>query len=441
MLELSIDLKEKMESIAGKDAFVFYESEGEKDGTYAFYPSSSEELSRFSSLCYRHRVPMRPCSDETSARSDRVNVFFDRMDKVLSVDPVSRTITVQAGCTFETARRAADEAGFLFPLYMNAPEGARIGGRLATNYINAGVFRYGTPKELTLGTQLVLPDGTVKDTLENYATSESDTMKNLFVGSHGSIGFITAAVIRLHPKAAEVRRMLCLCDGLSGISKLFALSQHLGATLLTGFDVFSKSGMEEILKEVPSIQKPFEASWYVLIEFSSTVANDRLGSFLEELKKEAVQKGLIRDAVTSKYAEDAENLARMERSVQCLARCADGAYFKEAVLPVSKTVDFLERLGVQAAYAFPKASLMPLARMGEGALFLNVRFSELENDEAALTESEKMFKLFDTLVCQAGGMCAVSQKAGGSADGKGEIADMIRALKASFDPYNLMNPT
>ena len=84
---------------------------------------------------------------------------------------------------------------------------------------------------------------------------------------------------------------------------------------------------------------------------------------------------------------------------------------------------------------------MPLARMGEGALFLNVRFSDLENDEAALTESEKMFKLFDTLVCQAGGMCAVSQKAGGSADGKGEIADMIRALKASFDPYNLMNPT
>lgn len=87
MLELSIDLKEKMESIAGKDAFVFYESEGEKDGTYAFYPSSSEELSRFSSLCYRHRVPMRPCSDETSARSDTVNVFLTVWTKFYRLIP------------------------------------------------------------------------------------------------------------------------------------------------------------------------------------------------------------------------------------------------------------------------------------------------------------------------------------------------------------------
>ena len=440
MLELSADLKEKMEGIAGKDAFVFYESEGEADGTYAFYPSSTEELSRFAALCFRHRVPMRPCSDETKARSDRMNVFFERMDKVLSVDPVARTITLQAGCTFETARRAADEAGFLFPLYMNAPETARIGGRLASNVVNAGVLRYGTPKELTLGTELVLPDGTVKNTLENYATSEADTMKNLFVGSRGGIGFISAAVLRLHPKAVDVRRMLCLCDGVSGVPKLFALSQHLGATLLTGFAVFSKAGMNEIAANVSAFQKPAEAAWYVLVEFSSTVLNDRVGAFLEELKKEAVQKGLIRDAVTSKYPEEAENLARLGRALCCLSRPAEGAFFREAVLPVSKTVDFLERLGVQAAYAFPKAVLMPLARMEEGSLSLNVRFPETADGADALTESEKMFKLVDTLVCQAGGMCASDTQAASLPGEKGELADMVRALKASFDPYNLMNP-
>lgn len=439
MQEISAELREKITEIAGGEAVTF--PDGAK-GKAVFHPSSRDDLSRFAALCSRHRVPMRPCSGESGMRSGIFNVLFDRMDKVLAVDPVEGTITVQAGCTFENARRVADEAGFLFPLYMNAPETARIGGGLAANVVNAGVFRYGTPKELTLGTELVLSDGTVKNTLEKYATSEADTMKNLFVGSRGSIGFITAAVIKLHPKPVDMRRMLCLCDGLSGVGKLFELSRHLGATLLTGFDVFPRSGMNEILADVRDLKKPADAAWYVLIEFSSTVVNEGVGAFLEELKREAVRKGLIREAVTSKHQENAENLARIGVGLRCLNRPDGAAFFKEAVLPVSKMAGMLERLEIQAAYAFPKAVLIPLSRLGEGSLFLRVRFPEDVNGDAAEKQAAGVFGLFENLARQAGGMCAgqtPDESQSGESE-KGEFADMIRALKSSFDPYNLMNP-
>lgn len=447
MLELPLELEQKITEIAGADNFFTYTPVGgKKDAGFKIVrPGSVEELSEIVRLCSGARVPMYPsggyAENLPGACEGMLVLSLERLNRVLDIDPVARTITLEAGCTFADARRAADEAGFLFPLYMNAADGTQIGSRLASNVIHTAASRYGAPKDLTLGLRLVLPDGTVRDGLKNYANAEADTMKNLFVGSQGRLGFIAGATLKLHPKPVEVRRMLCGMPNVTGVPKLFALSQHLGATLLTGFDLFSKSGFEQIRARSEAVKNPLseECAWYVLIELSSTVQNDRLPAFLNELKNEAVQKGLIREA----FCENDGELGVLSDALRGLAHPPAPAVTREANVPVSKVAETVGRLASQMQYSFPSFVFMPLARVGEGALFLNVLPPESENGGEVLTEEGKLFTLFDETVRPAGGTVAEQQEAPDPEhplSGVPEAMDMFRAVRMSFDPYGLMKP-
>lgn len=447
MLELPLELEQKITEIAGADNFfTFAPAPGKKDaGCRIVRPGSVEGLSEIVRLCSAARVPMYPSGGRAESLPEACRAMLvlslERLNRVLDVDLVARTITLEAGCTFADARRAADEAGFLFPLYMNAADEAQVGSRLASNVIHTAASRYGAPKDLTLGLRLVLPDGTIRDGLKNYANAEADMMKNLFVGSQGRLGFIAGATLKLHPKPVEVRRMLCGMPNVAGVPKLFALSQHLGATLLTGFDLFSKNGFDRMRTRSEAVKNPLseECAWYVLIELSSTVQNDRLPAFLNELKNEAVQKGLIREA----FCESNGELAVLSDAVRGLAHPSAPAITREANVPVSKVAETVGRLALQMQYSFPSFMFMPMARVGEGALFLNVQPTESGKGGEILTEEGKLYTLFDETVRQAGGSLAEQQDAPSPdhpLSGVPEAMDMFRAVRMSFDPYGLMKP-
>lgn len=448
MIDLPFDLKNKMTETVGKTKCCVYSKEGEAEekGCWVVSPSSAQELSEVVKLCSSHRLPMFPSSGRLKKLpqkcSEMVVISTENMNKISDVDPVARTITLEAGVSFKEARRAAAEAGFLFPLAMNAAEEAKVGSHLASSIVNSSAFRYGSPKDLTLGLSLVLPDGTFKNSLKNYVSSEANTLKSIFVGSQGKLGFITGATLKLHPKPVDVHWMICGLDTLSGVSKLYSLTQMFGATLLTGFDVFSRNGWKlltqenEIVKETVTEDYP----WYVLIEFSSTVQNELLKTFLKDLKKEAVQKGFVKQALLAEEEKDKQGLSEMKSAFGIFINPEDRFLSYEANVPVSKVSEAMERLDQQMRYEMPDVVFLPFAQLGEGSIFLNVQPQESVKD-VPLTKEEKMFTLFNDVVTQMGG--AMQEKETAVKHpllGIPEAMDMFRAVKSSFDPYNLMNP-
>jgi len=404
-------------------------------------PANTGEVSRIVALCARKAVAIVPQGGNTGLVGGSVPtggrreilLSLSRLNRIREIDALNDTITVEAGCVLAAVQEAAERAGRLFPLSLAAEGSCQIGGNLSTNAGGVNVLRYGGARDQVLGLEVVLPDGRVWHGLRALRKDNTGyDLKQLFLGAEGTLGIITAAVLRLYPRpTATATAWIALASAGAAVELLAGLRSRLGDRV-SAFELVSRSCLEAVMAFRPEIKDPLgtPAPWYVLTELADSGAP----AALQERVAQALDG---HDAVLAQSVEQARSLWRIRESIPE----AQFANVKHDVsVPVSKTPLLIERAGQALAAAFPEARVYAFGHVGDGNIHFNV------GPEALLARREEVNRAVYGVVDALGG--SISAEHGLGQLKREEIRrhksplelELMQQLKRSLDPQGLMNP-
>ena len=420
-------------------------------------PGNTAEVAAVVQACARHGASLVPQGGNTGlvgggvpdASGSQVLLSLARLNRVRDIDRANLTMTVEAGCVLQAVQQAADGAGLLFPLSLAAEGSCTIGGNLATNAGGTQVLRYGNARELCLGLEVVTAAGEVWDGLSGLRKDNTGyDLRDLFIGSEGTLGIITAATLKLYPQPAASVTAWCSCQTLTECVALLGLAQaQLGAGL-TGFEVMNTLSLALVRQHFAQLAQPLApAPWTVLLEYAApddeTAARVRVESLLEA----ALGSGAISDAALAESLAQSAALWHLRESIP-LAQGLEGLNVKHDIsLPVSAIPDFCAQTDAALAAAFPGVRLVNFGHLGDGNLHYNVQCPPggaaadfLAHHEAAVN------RIVYDAVQAAGG--SISAEHGIGALKRDELAlrkspvalGLMRAIKQALDPQGRLNP-
>jgi len=404
-------------------------------------PASTVEVSKVVALCAREAIAVVPQggntglvggSVPTGTRRELV-LSLGRMNRIRSLDLLNDTATVEAGCILAAVQAAAADAGRLFPLSLAAEGSCQIGGNLSTNAGGVNVLRYGTAREQVLGLEVVLPDGRIWDGLRGLRKDNTGyDLKQLFLGAEGTLGVITAAVLRLYPKpTASATGWIALASPAQAVELLATLRGRIGERI-SAFELVSRNSLEAVLTHVPDTRDPLGVAhpWYVLAEFGDSGTNEDL---LERLA-EALDG---HEAVLAQSVEQARALWRLRESIPE----AQFSNVKHDIsVPVSRIPEFLEIADGGLRRSFPDAQIFCFGHVGDGNLHYNIGPASL------IPRRDAVNRIVYDAVARLGGSISAEHGLGqlkrDAIRGQKSPLEMelMRALKSALDPKGLMNP-
>ena len=423
-------------------------------------PANTQEVAAVVKACAAAGVPIVPqggntglsvgSTPDTSGRE--VVLSLTRMNAVRALDKDNLTLTVEAGCILQNVQDAAEQAGLLFPLSLAAEGSCTIGGNLGTNAGGTQVVRYGNTRDLCLGLEVVTPQGEVWDGLRGLRKDNTGyDLRDLFIGSEGTLGIITAATLKLYPRpAAQLTAWAAVATMEQAVQLLALAHQHLGAGL-TGFEVMGRFALQLVDKHMPQLRVPFidqeEAQWGVLLENSDNESEDHARARFEALLETAFEAGCVQDAVVAENIAQAHQLWHIRESIP-LAQAEEGLNIKHDIsVPISRIPAFVEHADALLAREIPGVRLVNFGHLGDGNLHYNVQAPEGGDAKAFLRDQEdRVNHLVYEAVAAFGGSFSAEHGVGALKTDKlaryqSPVAlSMMRAIKQALDPQNLMNP-
>ena len=411
-------------------------------------PASTLAVAAVVSECVSQNVAIVPQGGNTGLVGGSVPtgirreivLSLSRMNRIRALDALEDTITVEAGCVLAAVQRAAADAGRLFPLSLAAEGSCQIGGNLSTNAGGVNVLRYGNAREQVLGLEVVLPDGRIWNGLRALRKDNTGyDLKQLFIGAEGTLGIITAAVLRLYPKpTASATCWIAVASPRAAVQLLALLREALGDRV-SAFELVSRSCVEAVLSHSRDIQDPLPAAhpWYVLVELADSGEPEELRARVEGALEQCAERGALLDAVLAQSGAHERGLWRIRETIPE----AQFTNVKHDIsVAVSKTPEFIERAGGALTSAFPNIAIYAFGHVGDGNIHYNVGSREL------LAERARINRIVYEVIAELDG--SISAEHGIGQLKREEIAvrkdplelELMRTLKASLDPKGLMNP-
>ncbi len=416
-------------------------------------PASTEQVAACVRLCRETGVAIVPQGGNTglaagavpTTTGEQVVLSLTRMRTIRSVDPTADTITVDAGVVLAEVQAEAARAGRLFPLSLGSEGSCTVGGNVATNAGGTAVLRYGMMRELVLGLEVVLPDGRVWDGLRPLRKDNTGySLKDLFVGSEGTLGIVTAAVLRLFP--ATPRRataFLALPSVEAAVGVLGALREHAGGSLAT-WELVSREALSWVLRE--SGRDPFAEAheWYGLVELAGAGADD-LDAPLEAALGAAFDRGLVTDAVVAGSPGQRADLWRLREGISEAQKAAGVGLKHDVTLPISSLASFAAAVAPRLTARLPGVRLVIYGHVGDGNLHYNLVQPPGDPAEFLAARAELSQIVYSEVAARGGSISAEhglgSLKRAAAASYKSDVElDLMRALKHALDPDGLMNP-
>jgi FAD/FMN-containing dehydrogenase len=384
------------------------------------------------------------------ASGTQVVLSLTRMNRIRKLDAANLTITVDAGCVLQSIQEACEAQGFLFPLSLAAEGSCTIGGNLGTNAGGTQVVRYGNTRELCLGLEVVTAQGEVWNGLTGLRKDNTGyDLRHLFIGSEGTLGVITGAIMKLYPMPAAQLTAFAAVPSLDAAVALLGLAhQHLHAGL-TGFEVMGQFALSLVVKHFPQQRVPFwqESPYCVVLEASDSESEAHAREVFERLLEAAMEQGCVTDAVVAENMAQAKALWHIRESIP-LAQAQEGLNIKHDIsIAVSSIPEFVRQTDAALEAAFPGARLVNYGHLGDGNLHYNVQAPAGDDAEAFLRDLEKPINalVYDAVDRFSGSISAEhgigSLKRDKLEAHKSPVAlSLMRSIKQALDPQNLMNP-
>ena len=420
-------------------------------------PGDADEVAAVVQACARHGVSLVPQGGNTGLvgggvpddSGRQVLLSLARLNRVRGIDRANLTMTVEAGCVLQTVQQAAADAGLLFPLSLAAEGSCTIGGNLATNAGGTQVLRYGNARDLCLGLEVVTAQGERWDGLTGLRKDNTGyDLRDLFIGSEGTLGVITAATLKLFPQPAASLTAMASTTSLAQCVVLLGLAQAgLGAGL-TGFEVMNEFSLGLVRRHFAQLAQPLPpAAWTVLLEYADADGEAAARSRFEGLLEAALDQGLIADAAIAESLAQSATLWHLREAIP-LAQSEEGLNVKHDIaLPVSAIPDFCERTDAALNAAIPGVRLVNFGHLGDGNLHYNVQCPAGAEAANFLAEQEPAInRIVYDAVQAAGGSFSAEHGVGAlklheMEERKSPVAlGLMRAIKQALDPLGRLNP-
>ena len=383
------------------------------------------------------------------ASGTQVLVSLTRLNRIREIDRANLTLTAEAGCVLQAVQQAAADAGLLFPLSLAAEGSCTIGGNLATNAGGTQVLRYGNARALCLGLEAVTASGDIWHGLAGLRKDNTGyDLRDLLIGSEGTLAIITAATLALHPQPAATMTALAACASLEACVALLAAAQRRLGPGLTGFEVMNDFSLALVARHFPQWRQPLQgAPWTVLIELSDNEGIDHARAQFEGLLAAALEAGTIDDAAVAESLAQSRAMWHLRESIP-LAQSEEGLNIKHDIaLPVSRIAAFCAATGAALQTRWPGVRLVNFGHLGDGNLHYNVQAPEGADAATFLRDEEHSINaiVFDAVVADGG---SISAEHGIGALKRDELAQrkdptalaMMCAIKHALDPLGLLNP-
>lgn len=425
-------------------------------GGLVLRPGSAEEVAAIVRLAAETRTPLVPQGGNTGLvggqmplGENEVVVSLSRLDRIREVDSLGRTITVEAGVVLQRVQEAAEEAQLFFPLSLGSEGSCQIGGNLATNAGGTGVLAYGNMRDLCLGIEAVLPSGDIVHGLRRLKKDNRGyDWRNLLIGAEGTLGIITAAVLKLvpQPKGREVA-YVGLASPQAALELLKRAERRAG-TQLTGFEIVPRIGMEFTIRHTQGARDPMGEphDWYILMEISSSRSVEDARETLEGILEEAFEAGEVEDAAIAQSVSDAKDFWRMREELSWAQKPEGGSIKHDVSVPVALVPQFLREAGEAVEAAIPGARIVSFGHLGDGNIHYNVSQPVGADKAAFLARWGEVNEIVHAIVARLGGSFSAEHGIGQLK--RTELArtkepvemELMRALKRTLDPYSIMNP-
>lgn len=439
-------------------------------------PASTADVAAVVRWCAEHRVPIVPQGGNTGlsgggtpdATGTALVLSLARLNKVRAVDPVNNSMTVEAGCVLANVQQAARDAGRLFPLTLGAQGSCTIGGNLATNAGGTQVLRYGNSRELCLGLEVVTASGEIWNGLRALRKDNTGyDLRDLFIGSEGTLGVITAATVKLFPLPVAQVTAFAAAPTPADALRLLALAQQRLGPALTAFELISDFCVELVERHFPQMRRPLPAAspWYVLLESSDSdgaeQASERFSALLEEALSGATAARAsdragrstdpcISDAVLASSLAQARSLWDIREHIT-MAQMAEGKNIKHDIsVPISSIPAFLAQVEGKLATQFPGVRLVVFGHLGDGNLHYNVSppdWSQPGHEPSDLMELQPGINRlvhdavdsFNGSISAEHGLGQLRRDEAARYKSPVELA-LMRSVKQALDPLGIMNP-
>jgi FAD/FMN-containing dehydrogenase len=417
-------------------------------------PGSVAEVSQILKLANETSTPIVPQGGNTGlvggqiAFDNEIVLSLTRLDRIREVDPASNTLTCEAGVTLQRAREAAAEVDRLYPQLLPSEGSCTIGGNLSTNAGGTAAVAYGVARSHVLGIEVVLADGRLLDNLNKLKKDNTGyDLKNLFVGAEGTLGVITAAVLRLVPRPHAVETAFVGLPSAQAALSLFGIANENAAGGVTSFELMTRLGLEMVFRHAAGCRDPLQKAypWYVLIELSSQ-SRTGLRDILEEILAEGLKRDLILDAAIADSLEQSKAFWRLREMFGEVQRHEGGSIKHDVSVPVVAVPDFIADANAAVVALIPEARPVPFGHLGDGNIHYNV-------SQPLGTDRKEFLARWDEVNAA---VFAVVKKFRGSISAEHGVGvmkrdllpsvkdpvalDLMRKIKHLLDPNNILNP-
>jgi FAD/FMN-containing dehydrogenase len=418
-------------------------------------PGNTEAVAQTVRVCGNLGVQIVPqggntglCGGATPRDGQRqVVLSLSRLNRVRNVDSIGSTLSVEAGCILETVQQVADDAGKLFPLSLAAEGSAQIGGVLATNAGGTAVLKYGTARDLVLGLEVVLADGTVWNGLRSLRKDNTGyDLRHLFIGSEGTLGIITAAVLKLYPKPRHVFACLIALESPRGALDLLGRIANDFGDRLTTFEVFDALCMDMTTRHHPDLRNPFtdRHAWYAFVEVSETSDLVPLEQMFEITLSVAIDDGCALDIVLATSEKQRAELWKLRESISESQKREGFTHKHDISVPIAAIPEFLDAAGSELAERFPGIQIGAFGHFGDGNIHYNVRPPGITKD--AMDQEHAIAEVVYRVATGLNGSFSAEHGVGQLKTNEleryksSEEMVLFRTLKMALDPQGRLNP-
>ncbi len=420
-------------------------------------PASTDQVAKILSLANETRTRIVPQGGNTGLvggqipyeTGGEVVVSLARLNRIRDINVPGRTLIAEAGAVLRQVQDAAADAGLLFPLSLASEGSCQIGGNIATNAGGVAVLAYGNTRSLVLGLEVVLADGRIWNGLRALRKDNTGyDLKDIFIGSEGTLGIITAAVLQLHARPDEKATAFLAFDDLKDVAEMFSTALDGAGPGLTAFEFIGRIGIDYLLKHVEGIRDPLSSPypWYVLLELSGKRTDGGVAGLCETMLADAFKKGIIRDAAVAATLAQAKDFWRLREELSDVQVHEGGSIKHDISVPLASIPLFIRRADAAVKSLIPGCRPFPFGHFGDGNVHYNVSQPVGADKDAFLRKWPEVNQTVHEIALELGGSISAEHGIGRLKrhllkEVKSDVElDLMRKIKKSFDPNGILNP-